>query len=83
MLRKRLGQPIATWDAEHLARSFFHGLEGDIRLQRDTILVTYYNAPNADHLAEHYTDLPTKLQNEGVDPRIPWLYNYKIDFRFN
>jgi hypothetical protein len=83
MLRKRLGHPIATWDAKHLAKDFFHGLEGDIRLHRDTILVTYYNAPNADQLAKHYKDLPTKLENEGVDPRIPWLYNYKIDFRFN
>ena len=82
MLRQRLGQPIATWDAKHLARDFFHGLEGDIRVHRDTIIVTYYNAPNADLLRRHYANLPEKLAQEGVNPAIPWLYNYKLDFRF-
>ena len=82
MLRQRIGQPIADWDAKHLARDFFHGLEGDVRLQDDTIVVTYYNAPNADVLAKHYTDLPQKLQHESVDPRVPWLYGYNLDFRF-
>ena len=82
MLRQRLGQPFAGWDAKHLAQDFFHGLEGDVRLHQDTIVVTYYNAPNAELLAEHYTCLPEKLQQEGVNPTVPWLYNYKLDFRF-
>lgn len=82
MLRKHLGQPIAQWDAEHLSRDFFHGLEGDVRVHRDTIIVTYYNAPNDRLLREHYLHLPAKLENEGIDPRIPWLFNYKLDFRF-
>lgn len=82
MLRQRLGNPIARWDAGHLARDFFHGLEGDLRIRHDTIVVTYYNAPNAPVLRNHYTDLPEKLAKEGIDPRVPWLFNYKIDFRF-
>ena len=82
MLRGRLGPPCDTWDAEHLARDFFHGLEGDVRLQQDTIMVTYYNAPNAQQLASHYTHLPAQLEREGIDPRVPWLYDYKLDFRF-
>jgi hypothetical protein len=83
MLRKRLGKPINKWDAKHLARDFFHGLEGDVRVYKDTIIVTYYNAPNVELLRKSYTDLPEKLEKEGVDPRVPWLYNYKLDFRFN
>lgn len=82
MLRQRLGEPIAHWDAKHLARDFFHGLEGDLRLHDDTIVVTYYNAPNVGLLREHYTDLPAKLAKQGTDPRVPWLFNYKLDFRF-
>jgi hypothetical protein len=82
MLRQRLGNPIAHWDADHLARDFFHGLEGDVRLRHDTIVVTYYNAPNVALLRGHYMDLPAKLAKEGIDPRIPWLFNYKLDFRF-
>jgi hypothetical protein len=82
MLRQRLGAPMLNWDAEHLARDFFHGLEGDVRVHQDTIIVTYYNAPNASLLRNHYTHLPAKLTQEGVDPRVPWLLNYKLDFRF-
>ncbi len=81
-LRQRLGEPFRSWDAAHLAKSLLNGLEGDIRVNNDTILVTYYNAPNADLLRPHYENLPKKLSEEGIDPHIPWLYNFKLDFRF-
>ena len=81
-LRQRLGQPFARWDATHFAENLFGGLEGDVRVQDDTIIVTYYNAPNAQQLREHYENLPDKLKKEGVQPEIPWLYNFKLDFRF-
>jgi Transposase DDE domain len=80
--RQRIGQPYKSWDAVHLARAVFSGLEGDVRVREDTILVTYYNAPNAELLRQHYEDLPKKLEAEGVDPRVPWLYGFKLDFRF-
>jgi hypothetical protein len=81
-LRGRLGDPIATWDAMHLAQRFFGTLEGDIRVERDTIVVTLYNAPNVDGLRKHYEGLPEILREEGVHPEIPWLYGFKLDFRF-
>jgi hypothetical protein len=81
-LRLRLGEAVARWDAKHLARDVLAGLEGDVRVNEDTIVVTYYNAPNADLLRSHYEGLPAKLRREQVDPEIPWLYNYKLDFRF-
>ncbi len=81
-LRQRLGEPFASWDAKHLAQAILNGIDGDIRVWDDTIVVTFYNAPEVAHLRDHYEDLPSKLSREGVDPRIPWLYNYKLDFRF-
>ena len=81
-LRQRLGTPFARWDSPHLARDFFSGLEGDLRVQGDTIVVTYYNAPQAQLWKNHFENLPKLLQEEKVDPRIPWLYNFKLDFRF-
>lgn len=81
-LRTRLGEPLCQWDATHLARDLFQALDGDVRVTKDTILVTYYNAPNAELLARHYEGLPEKLQQEHIDPHIPWLYNFKLDFRF-
>jgi len=81
-LRQRLGAPFVQWDATHLARNLFEGLEGDVRVQQQTIVVTLYNPPNASLLQHHYEHLPEKLAREGVNPEIPWLDNFKIDFRF-
>jgi len=81
-LRKRLGDPYESWEASHFANRLLAGLDGDLRVSDDTIIVTFYNAPNSEHLQQHYKDLPAKLEREGVDPRIPWLYDYKLDFRF-
>ena len=81
-LRKRLAPPTANWDARHMATAYFTGLEGDVRIQDNTILVTYYNAPDADRLREHYENLPAKLRAEKIDPRVPWLCEFELDFCF-
>lgn len=81
-LRQRLGEPYSSWDAKHLAKDVFNGIEADLRVCHDTIVVTLYNAPNPDRLREHYEHLPEKLAAENVPPQIPWLYNFKLDFRF-
>ena len=81
-LRSRLGEPVATWEASHLAHDLFLGLDGDVRVSDNTIIVTYYNAPNVEQLREHYENLPEKLRAEHIDPCIPWLYGYELDFRF-
>jgi DDE family transposase len=81
-LRLRLGKPFSDWDANHLAKDLFQGLDGDVRVTHDTIIVTYYNAPNVSLLRDHYENLPAKLAHDHIDPRIPWLYNFKLDFRF-
>jgi len=81
-LRKRLGEPFDQYTAEHLSQDLFQRLDGDLRVVNDTIIVTYYNAPNVDILKHRYENLPEKLQKEGVDPRVPWLYDFKLDFKF-
>jgi hypothetical protein len=58
-------------------------LEGDVGVDEGTtIVVTYYNAPHVERLQEAYAGLPAKLSADGIDPRIPWLYDFKLDFRF-
>lgn len=81
-MRQRLGPPINQWDADHLQKAFFNGLEGDLRVENNTIVITYYNAPNAENLRAHYENLPEKLIQEGVKPEVPWLYGFRLDFRF-
>ena len=81
-LRQKLGAPVADWDARHLAEGLFRGIEGDIRVREKTIVVTCYNAPQVEQLRRHYEGLPHRLESEGIDPRIPWLYDFKLDFCF-
>ena len=81
-LRQRLAGPADQWDAKHLAKELFCGLDGGLRVHGDTVVVTYYNAPNAAMLREHFEGLPERLEAEGVSAEIPWLYNLKLDFRF-
>jgi hypothetical protein len=82
LLRSRLREPFCRWDSGHLAKSLLAGLEGDIRVRDDTIVVTCYNAPHTDRLRDHYEHLPDRLCREHIDPHIPWLYNLKLDFCF-
>jgi len=81
-LRKKLPQPYDRWDSTHLAEAVFTKMDGDIRVKDDTIIVTCYNVPKELNLHKHYKDLPAKLISEGIDPKIPWLYDFKLDFRF-
>ncbi|VAX17917.1 hypothetical protein MNBD_IGNAVI01-1447 [hydrothermal vent metagenome] len=57
-------------------------MEGDIRVINDRIVVTFYGFPESMNIRNYYKNLSAKLISEGVDPRIPWLYNFKLDFRF-
>jgi hypothetical protein len=82
MMQQQIGKDIANWDAKHIAEDFFRALEGDIRVKSDTIIVTYYNVPNTELMKIHYEKLPEKLCAEGIKPNIPWLYNFKLDFKF-
>ena len=80
-MRKKIGSPFAKWDAHHLANDFIRGLEGDVRVKYDTIIVTLYNPPNPDLLKKHYENLPEKLIANNTNPKVPWLYDFKLDFR--
>lgn len=79
-LRQKLPENMKNWTAQSLAQKLFAGIDGDIRVRDDMIVVTLYNAPN--YIKEHYENLPQKLQAEGINPKIPWLYDFKLDFRF-
>ncbi len=82
MLCQRIGAPVAGWNSQHFVGSVLRGLEGDVRVKRNTIIVTYYNAPNSTLLKKHYEQLPQKLDREGVSTTIPWLYGLNLDFWF-
>jgi len=45
-------------------------------------IVTFYNVPESLNLRKNYENLPEKLKAEGINPKVPWLFNFKVDFRF-
>ena len=80
-LRKSLSAEYKKWNARHLADEVLAWNDGDIRVKDDTIIVTLYG--HSDYLkTEEFINLPQKLMQKNIDPHIPWLYNYKLDFRF-
>lgn len=81
-LRKRLGPVAGSWNAEQFASKLLRGLDGDVRVAGDRIVVTYYNAQMLHGCRDQFEHLPRRLASEAVDPRVPWLYNYRLDFRF-
>ena len=50
-LRKRLASPATDWDARHMATAYFEGLEGDVRVDGDTIVVTVLQRPRCGQTA--------------------------------
>jgi hypothetical protein len=80
--RKKLPTSFQKWTSEHLANSFFHTIDSDIRVKDDTIIVTLYNFPEELNLKKHYERLPHILENKNINPKVPWLYDFKVDFRF-
>jgi len=81
-LRQKLPPPYKQWSAATMADNIFRGIDGDIRVHDDTIVATLYNVPEHLNLTKHYSNLPSKLIAQGRDPRIPWLYGFKLDFSF-
>ena len=80
-LRKNMTGDYKRWNARHIANEVLAWNDGDIKIQDDTIIVTFYGS--SDYIKkEEYVNLPAKLIQNGIDPHIPWLYNYKLDFRF-
>lgn len=56
-----------------------HGLQ---HFCHETVLATYYNASNAELLRTHSEDFAEKVRQQSIDPRIPWLYVFHLEFRF-
>jgi hypothetical protein len=80
--RKKLPGEYRNWTAENIASKIFMRFDGDIKVKGDKIIVTFYGLPDNLNLKQHYENISNKLEHENIDPKIPWLYDYKIDYRF-
>lgn len=81
-LKSRLPVPYQNWNANHTANHILTNMEGDLRVEKDTIVVTLYRDHEKLNLRKHFENLPQKLISENINPKIPWLFDFKLDFRF-
>lgn len=81
-LKIKLPGEYSKWTAKSLADNVLTNLDGDIRIKNNKIVVTYYGNHKKLNLKEKYSEISTQLQNEGISPKIPWLMDYQLEFRF-
>jgi hypothetical protein len=80
--RGNLPGPYETWTAPMLSEKVFTNMEGDLRVKGDSIIVTYYRDHEFLCLRDKYSNISTVLENENISPKIPWLCDFKLEFRF-
>jgi len=81
-LKSKLPRPYRDWSASTLAEKVQTNMEGDISIKEDTIVVTYYRDHEPLGLRDHYTNISGQLESKNISPKIPWLFDFKLQFRF-
>ena len=81
--RHDLGAAYQKKTPELIHREFVDGVQGRVQLRGNVIEVSVYGFEHQAVAAAILTNLDTKLENAGVDPRIPWLGNRRLRFTFH
>jgi hypothetical protein len=81
--RKDLGAAYRNKTPRLIHRELVDGVQGRMQLRRDTIEVSIYGFEHQRDAAKALTDHDAKLEAKGVDPRIPWLGNRRLRFKFH
>lgn len=81
--RYDLGPAYQHQTPELIHREFIDGVQGRVRLHGNIIEVSLYGFEHETAAAAILSHLNTKLENAGVDPRIPWLGNRRLRFTFH
>ena len=81
--RHDLGPAYQHKTPELIHRECIDGVQGRVQLRGNLIEVSIYGFEHAAAAAAILTNLETKLENAGVDPRIPWLGNRRFRFTFH
>lgn len=81
--RHDLGPAYQHKTPELIHREFIDGVQGRVQLRGNLIEVSIYGFEHEAAAAAILTNLDTKLEKAGVDPRIPWLGNRRLRFTFH
>jgi hypothetical protein len=78
--RHDLGPAEQKKTPELMHRECVDGVQGRVQWHGNLIEVSIYGFEHEAAAAALLTNLETKLENAGVDPRIPWLGNRRLRF---
>ncbi len=81
--RHDLGPAYQKKTPELIHREFVDGVQGRVQVRGTIIEVNIYGFKHEAAAAAILTNLDTKLESAGVDPRIPWLGNRRLRFTFH
>jgi hypothetical protein len=80
--RHDLGPEHCHKTPELIHRDFVDGVQGRVQLHDDVIIVSVYGFEHQSAVAAIFSNLDAKLIAANVDPRIPWLGNCRLQFKF-
>ena len=80
--RNDLGGEFLSMTPDLVHRHFLRNVQGKVRLHGDYIRVDVFGFEHQDAVRPLLDNLQAKLLKKGLDPRIPWLNNHRICFRF-
>src|SRR2546428_10238459 len=81
--RHDLGAAYQKKTPELIHRECVDSVQGRVQLRGNIIEVRIYGFEHEAAAAAILTNLDTKLEHAGVDPRIPWLGNRRLRFTFH
>jgi hypothetical protein len=81
--RHDLGGSYKNNTPKLIHRQFIDGVQGRIQLRGNTIEVNVYGFEHENAVAGLLSNINEKLEKAGVDPRIPWLRNRCLKFKFS
>lgn len=80
--RHDLGVEYKTKTPKSIYRMFIDGVQGRLQLKGNTITVHIYGFEHENAVAAILTNMNSKLERANIDPRIPWLGNRCLEFKF-
>jgi hypothetical protein len=81
--RYDLGPAYQKKSPELIHREFIDGVQGRVQLRGNLIEISIYGFEHEAAAAAILVNLDAKLEKAGVDPRIPWLGNRRLRFKFH
>lgn len=81
--RHDLGPGYSYKTPELIHRELIDGVQGRVQLHGEVITVNIYGFKHDRAVASIFTNLDAKLESSNVDPRVPWLGNRRLEFKFH